>query len=148
MSVLYTASVTVTGGRDGQVVSDDQAINLKLARPNALGGNGEGTNPEQLFAAGYASCFDSALQLIIGRQKLEAVQGTEVTAHVSLLKDESDSGYKLGVKLNVKVMGVDQTTASKLVEQAHQVCPYSKATKGNIEVETVSSIGSAVGAAT
>ncbi|MCR2802766.1 organic hydroperoxide resistance protein [Paenibacillus soyae] len=146
MSVLYTASVTVTGGREGQVASNDGAIHLKLSMPESLGGKGgSGTNPEQLFAAGYASCFDSALQLVIQRQKVSDVKGTEVTAHVSLLKDESDSGYKLGVKLNVKVAGVDQATASKLVEAAHQVCPYSKATRGNIEVETVSAVEAAAG---
>lgn len=135
MSVLYTASVTVVGGRQGKVVSSDQAINLQLSMPKELGGaGGEGTNPEQLFAAGYAACFDSALQLVIGRKKLKEVTGTEVTANVSLLKDPADEGYKLAVTLKVTVTGVDQEAASELVQAAHQVCPYSKATRGNIEV--------------
>jgi Ohr subfamily peroxiredoxin len=137
MSVLYTASATVTGGREGQVQTPDSVLDLQLSMPKELGGRGgNGTNPEQLFAAGYASCFDSALQLVIGRKKLREVTATKVTAHVSLLKDEADNGYKLGVKLQVTVDGVGQEEASELVAAAHAVCPYSKATRGNIDVET------------
>lgn len=137
MNVLYTATATVSGGREGQVQSSDQAIDLKLAMPAELGGKGErGTNPEQLFAAGYASCFDSALQLIITRNRIEGVTSTKVTAHVSLLKDEVDDGYKLGVKLDVSIDGAGDEQASKLVQAAHDICPYSKAMNGNIEVET------------
>ncbi len=137
MSVLYTASATVTGGREGQVQTPDSVLDLQLSMPKELGGRGgNGTNPEQLFAAGYASCFDSALQLVIGRKKLREVTATKVTAHVSLLKDEADNGYKLGVKLQVAVDGVGQEEASELVAAAHAVCPYSKATRGNIDVET------------
>jgi Ohr subfamily peroxiredoxin len=137
MSVLYTASATVTGGREGHVQTPDSVLDLQLSMPKELGGRGgNGTNPEQLFAAGYASCFDSALQLVIGRKKLREVTATKVTAHVSLLKDESDNGYKLGVKLQVTVDGVGQEEASELVAAAHAVCPYSKATRGNIDVET------------
>ncbi|WP_168121725.1 organic hydroperoxide resistance protein [Paenibacillus sp. HB172176] len=136
MSAMFTASVTVAGGREGHVTSSDGKIDLNLSMPKEIGGKGgDGTNPEQLFAAGYAACFDSALQLVIGRQKEKEVTGTEVTAEVSLLKDEEDNGFKLGVKLHVLVNGVSQERASELVEAAHQVCPYSKATKGNIEVE-------------
>ncbi|OBR68177.1 Ohr subfamily peroxiredoxin [Paenibacillus oryzae] len=137
MSVLYTASATVTGGREGQVQTPDSVLDLQLSMPKELGGRGgNGTNPEQLFAAGYASCFDSALQLVIGRKKLRDVTATKVTAHVSLLKDEADNGYKLGVKLQVTIDGVGQEEASELVAAAHAVCPYSKATRGNIDVET------------
>lgn len=137
MSVLYTASATVTGGRQGHVQSSDGALDLKLSLPKELGGaGGAGTNPEQLFAAGYASCFDSALQLVIGQKKMRQVTGTKVSAEVSLHKDESDSGYKLGVKLHIAIEGVGQEEASDLVAAAHAVCPYSKATRGNIEVET------------
>ncbi|MFD0959619.1 organic hydroperoxide resistance protein [Paenibacillus chungangensis] len=140
MRVLYTATVTVTGGREGQVKSSDQAIDLKLALPQELGGRGgQGTNPEQLFAAGYASCFDSALQLVIDRNHLKRVTSTKVTAHVSLLNDDGDDGYKLGVKLQVNIEGVEEEQASKLVQAAHDICPYSKAIQGNIDVETTQS---------
>ena len=136
MGAMYTATVTVTGGREGHVKSSDGKIDLNLSMPKEIGGKGgEGTNPEQLFAAGYAACFDSALQLVIGKQKVKDVTSTEVTAEVSLLKDEEDNGFRLGVKLHVLVNGVAQEKASELVEAAHQVCPYSKATRGNIEVE-------------
>ncbi|PZD97003.1 Ohr subfamily peroxiredoxin [Paenibacillus sambharensis] len=135
MNPLYTAEVTAKGGREGQVVSSDGIINLDVKMPKSLGGaGGEGTNPEQLFAAGYAACFDSALNLVIRNKKIQGVQGTKVTAKVSILKDETDNGFKLEVELNAKVDGVDRQTAQDLIEQAHQVCPYSKATRGNIKV--------------
>ncbi|MBB3113860.1 Ohr subfamily peroxiredoxin [Paenibacillus phyllosphaerae] len=138
MSVLYTATVTATGGRAGKVVSSDNVLNLDVKMPKELGGaGGAGTNPEQLFAAGYASCFDQALNLVIRTKGIKDVTGTQVTAHVSLLRDESDNGYQLGVRLEVKVDGVDADTAHQLVEEAHQVCPYSKGTRGNVTVDRI-----------
>ncbi|HDR8496278.1 TPA: organic hydroperoxide resistance protein [Bacillus cereus] len=133
MDKLYTASVTATGGRNGKVVSDDGILNLDVKMPKALGGaGGEATNPEQLFAAGYAACFDSALQLVILTKRVK-VESTEVTAHVSIGKD-TDGGFGLSAVLDVHVAGVSHSEAQELVEAAHGVCPYSKATRGNIEV--------------
>ncbi|TWT27441.1 organic hydroperoxide resistance protein [Planomicrobium sp. CPCC 101110] len=132
---LFTTSVLATGGRSGRVVSEDNVIDIELVSPKELGGSGEkGTNPEQLFAAGYAACFDGALGMIIRREKAD-VTGTSVKADVDFLKDEADNGYKLGVTLSVSIQGVEEDKARELVEKAHQACPYSKATKGNIDVE-------------
>ncbi|QPC45723.1 organic hydroperoxide resistance protein [Mangrovibacillus cuniculi] len=134
VQVLYTAKAKAEGGRNGKVVSSDNVIDLSLSMPKSLGGaEKEGaTNPEQLFAAGYAACFDSALQLVAGQAKKKIT--STVTAHVSIGKD-TDGGFGLAVKLEVSVDGVDQAEAKELVEKAHGVCPYSKATRGNIEVE-------------
>ncbi|PEA56701.1 Ohr subfamily peroxiredoxin [Bacillus pseudomycoides] len=133
METLYTATVTATGGRNGKVISEDGVLNLDVKMPKALGGmGGSATNPEQLFAAGYAACFDSALQLVI-RTKRVKVESTEVTAHVSIGKD-TDGGFRLAATLDVRVAGVSHEEAKQLVEVAHGVCPYSKATRGNMEV--------------
>lgn len=135
MAALFTTSVVATGGRKGRVVSEDNNIDFQLVSPKELGGpGGEGTNPEQLFAAGYAACFDGALGLVIRNEKAD-VTSTSVKADVHFLRDESDGGYKLGVTMNVSVQGVDEEKARELIEAAHQACPYSKATKGNIDVE-------------
>ncbi len=134
MTVLYTASATAVGGRLGRVVSSDNVLDLDLKTPKELGGpGGYGTNPEQLFAAGYSACFDSALNLVIKTQRVIEVTSTAVTANVSIFKGENN-GFKLAVELEAEVEGVDKETAQKLVEAAHQVCPYSNATRGNIEV--------------
>ncbi|WP_404346740.1 organic hydroperoxide resistance protein [Sutcliffiella horikoshii] len=136
MDALYTAKVTASGGRAGKIQSEDGTLDLALAMPKSLGGTGKegATNPEQLFAAGYSACFDSALNLVArqARQKIES----EVIAEVSIGKD-TDGGFKLAVVLNVSINGVTQEEAEKLVKQAHEVCPYSRATRGNIEVELV-----------
>ncbi|MBO9130077.1 organic hydroperoxide resistance protein [Bacillus sp. 165] len=133
MDHLYTAQVKATGGRNGKVISEDGVINLDVKMPKALGGpGGEATNPEQLFAAGYAACFDSALNLV-ARTKRIKVGITEVTAHVSIGK-AFDDGFELAATLQVKVPDVSREIAQELVEAAHQVCPYSKATKGNMNV--------------
>ena len=135
MDSLFTATVTAEGGRAGQVKSKDGILDLNLVSPKELGGpGGEGTNPEQLFAAGYSACFDGALNLVIKNEKVNDVTDTSVTADVHFLKDEADGGYKVGADLYVKVDGVDKDKAKELVEAAHQVCPYSKATRGNIDV--------------
>ncbi|MER6732717.1 organic hydroperoxide resistance protein [Streptomyces puniciscabiei] len=135
MDALYTAVATATHGRDGRAVSSDGRIDLKLAPPVELGGNGDGTNPEQLFAAGYAACFGSALGLV-GRQAKVDVSDAAVTAEVGIGKQ--GEGFGLKVTLRVELPDtVDAETGRKLVETAHQVCPYSNATRGNVEVDLV-----------
>ena len=134
MSALYTAIATANG-RDGKAVSSDGQLDLNLAFPPALGGDGKGTNPEQLFAAGYAACFASALGMVGRHEKVETGE-ISVTAEVSLNKD--DTSFALSVVLRVELPEeLDNETGRKLVEAAHQVCPYSKATRGNIPVELV-----------
>ncbi|MFF8399311.1 organic hydroperoxide resistance protein [Streptomyces sp. NPDC016172] len=135
MDALYTAVATATHGREGRAVSSDGVLDLPLGLPQAMGGNGQGTNPEQLFAAGYAACFGSALGLV-GRQAKVDVSDAAVTAEVSIGKQ--GEGFGLAVVLRVELPdSVDEATGRKLVEQAHQVCPYSNATRGNIEVDLV-----------
>ena len=134
MSALYTAIATANG-REGKAVSSDGQLDLTLAFPPALGGDGKGTNPEQLFAAGYAACFASALGLV-GRQAKVDTGDISVTAEVGLNKDETS--FALSVVLRVELPeALDNETGRQLVEAAHQVCPYSKATRGNIPVELV-----------
>ncbi|MEU6539318.1 organic hydroperoxide resistance protein [Streptomyces sp. NPDC047000] len=135
MDALYTAVATATHGREGRAVSSDGRIDLPLAMPVELGGNGQGSNPEQLFAAGYAACFGSALGLV-GRAAKVDVSDAAVTAEVGIGKQ--GEGFGLKVTLRVELPGsVDEATGRKLVEQAHQVCPYSNATRGNIDVDLV-----------
>ena len=132
--VLFTTSVSAVGGREGRVESSDNVIKMDLAMPNTPRAKDipEATNPEQLFAAGYSACFDGALQLIARKEKVKF--DSEVTANVSLIKDETDDGFKLAVKLQVKGKGVEKGKLEELVHKAHDFCPYSKATRGNIEV--------------
>ncbi|MDI1464379.1 organic hydroperoxide resistance protein [Catellatospora sp. KI3] len=135
MTSLYTAVVTSSGdGRNGKILSADGLLSADLAMPPALGGTGAGTNPEQLFAAGYAACFHSALRLV-ARQAKADVEGSEVTAKVDL--NRVGAGFGLGARLEISLPGVAPEAARALVEAAHQVCPYSNATRGNIEVELV-----------
>lgn len=133
MKALYTAIVTATGGRDGKIRSNDGMIDLNVQMPKEMGGRGGATNPEQLFAAGYAACFDSALNLVLRQSKLRA-ESTEVTAEVSLGAND-DGGFGLAVKLLVGIKGLDSKQARETVDKAHQVCPYSNATRGNIDVD-------------
>ncbi|WP_251093625.1 organic hydroperoxide resistance protein [Streptomyces sp. Caat 7-52] len=135
MDALYTAVATATHGRDGRAVSSDGKIDLKLAPPVELGGNGEGTNPEQLFAAGYAACFGSALGLV-GRQAKVDVSDAAVTAEVGIGKQGDGFGLKVTLRVELPET-VDEETGRKLVETAHQVCPYSNATRGNVDVDLV-----------
>ncbi|ARF82426.1 organic hydroperoxide resistance protein [Kitasatospora aureofaciens] len=134
MDALYTA-VATANGREGRAVSSDGQLDLALAMPPALGGSGQGTNPEQLFAAGYAACFASALGLV-GRQARVDTSEVSVTAEVSIGKD--DAGFGLSVVLRVELPdALAGESGLQLVKQAHEVCPYSRATRGNIPVELV-----------
>jgi len=132
-TVLYTAEAVSSGdGRNGHVVTSDGKLDLNLAFPPEMGGTGAGTNPEQLFAAGYAACFHSALRLVAGRQHA-AVGDSTVTAHVGI-GPEGDA-FGLVVTLVIQVPGLEREKVRELAEEAHQVCPYSRATRGNISVE-------------
>ncbi|MEV8315937.1 organic hydroperoxide resistance protein [Streptomyces sp. NPDC059900] len=134
MNALYTA-VATANGREGRAVSSDGQIDLALAMPPALGGNGQGTNPEQLFAAGYAACFASAMGAVAREMKVD-VSDVSVTAEVSIGKD--DTGFGLAVVMRVELPdALAGETGQQLVEATHAYCPYSKATRGNIEVELV-----------
>jgi len=133
MNVLYTATAHATGdGRNGHATSDDGILDLDLRMPPALGGPGGATNPEQLFAAGYAACFHSALKLVAGQSKLD-VSGSEVSASVGIGTLPS-GGFGLAVELDVHTPNLEQSIAEGLVAKAHEVCPYSNATRGNIDV--------------
>ena len=134
MKTLYTTSVTAKGGRDGHVESENGILELDVRTPKALGGASDDfANPEMLFAAGYSACFDSALNLVIKRAKMETGE-TTVQAKVSIGQIEN-GGFGLAVELDVNVPGGTLEEAQSLVEQAHQVCPYSNATRNNIEVQ-------------
>lgn len=135
MKTLYQTSATVTGGRNGKITSENGALELEVRMPKELGGTQEGyTNPEQLFAAGYAACFDSALNLVMGQEKVKPDAPSSVKASVALLPNEK-GGFKLAVELAVTIPGVENGKALELVEKAHAICPYSNATRGNIEVK-------------
>jgi osmotically inducible protein OsmC len=134
MEALYTAEATAYGeGRNGEVRSSDGVIDEMLSVPKEMGGpGGDATNPEQLFAAGYSACFNSAIAAVARAGKIQ-VASSEVTAKVGI-GSNGTGGFQLTVALAVNIPGLDQAVAEKLVEQAHQVCPYSNATRGNIEV--------------
>ncbi|MBO8198293.1 organic hydroperoxide resistance protein [Streptomyces smyrnaeus] len=135
MDALYTAVATATHGREGRAVASDGKLDVQLAPPREMGGDGQGTNPEQLFAAGYAACFASALG-VVGRRAKVDVSEAAVTGEVGIGKQ--GEGFALAVTLRVELPdGLDGETGRALVEQAHQVCPYSNATRGNIPVELV-----------
>ena len=135
MDAIYTAVATATHGREGRAVSSDGTLDLQLGIPVEMGGSGQGTNPEQLFAAGYAACFGSALG-VVGRQAKVDVSDAAVTAEVGIGKQGEGFGLKVALRVELPD-SVDAETGRKLVEQAHQVCPYSNATRGNIPVELV-----------
>lgn len=130
--VMFTSKATATGGREGHVKSDDGLIDLNLVDPAGKDSD-TGSNPEQLFAAGYAACYDGALNLMASNKK-KKIDST-ITAEVSLIQDSSDNGVKIGVVLNIEIKDVSQDEAEELAELAHDFCPYSKATRGNIDVE-------------
>lgn len=133
MTPIYTATAVSTGdARNGHVQSSDGLIDADVRIPKEMGGEGGATNPEQLFAAGYAACFHSALKLVAGKAKVDMTD-SEVVADVSIGQN-GQGGFGLAVQLEVTIPGADAATAQQLAEQAHQVCPYSNATRGNIDV--------------
>jgi Ohr subfamily peroxiredoxin len=133
MEAMYTATATATGdGRNGHTTSEDGVLDFDVRVPKEMGGPGGATNPEQLFAAGYAACFHSALKFVGGAEKADLTD-TEVSASVSIGRDDA-GGFGLAVELDVHAPKLDRDTALALVEKAHQVCPYSNATRGNIDV--------------
>ncbi|MDB5892205.1 MAG: organic hydroperoxide resistance protein [Polaromonas sp.] len=127
--VLYTAHTHTTGGRDGQSKTDDGRLDVKLSSP---GTSGTGTNPEQLFAAGYSACFIGAMKAVAGMQKITLPDDLSIDASVDLGK--AGQGYGIAARLDVNLPGMDRAAAQALVDAAHQVCPYSNATRGNIDV--------------
>ena len=136
MTTLYSTRVAASGGRHGFIKSEDGLLDLKLALPPQLGGKGGATNPEQLFAGGYAACFENAL-LRVGREANHrfADNDVEVVAEIGLSRNEADA-FVLSAALTVTIAGIDQDTAEKLVQDAHAICPYSNAIRGNVEVPT------------
>ncbi|MCI0510331.1 Ohr subfamily peroxiredoxin [Chromohalobacter marismortui] len=132
-NVLYRAQATATGGRDGRATSSDNALDVKLTTPKELGGaGGEGTNPEQLFAAGYAACFIGALKLVASKEKASLPRDTHIQGDVGI--GPEGNGMSIEVTLTINLPGMDREQADALVDKAHQVCPYSNATRGNIDV--------------
>ncbi len=135
MQVLYTANATASGGRDGRGVSSDKALDVALSTPKELGGaGGAGTNPEQLFAAGYAACFLSAMKLVSGAMKTPIPADSTVNASVGI-GPNAQGGFSLSAALAISTPGMDRAAAQTVVDKAHQVCPYSNATRGNIDVQ-------------
>ncbi|SLJ87612.1 organic hydroperoxide resistance protein [Novosphingobium mathurense] len=135
INALYKTSATATGGRDGKAETDDGSFSIKLGTPKELGGNGDGNNPEQLFASGFAACFLSAMKFVASQNKdlpaVPADASVNATVGIGL---RSDKGFALAVALEVRMPGVDRSAAEALVAEADTVCPYSHATRGNIEV--------------
>jgi Ohr subfamily peroxiredoxin len=133
MEILYTAEATAWGGREGRTATTDGILDVTLTVPKELGGPGEATNPEQLFAAGYASCFHSALKVVGRREKVD-VSESAVTARVGLGMNE-EGGFNIAVELEAELPDVERSVAEDLVAKAHRVCPYSNATRGNVDVK-------------
>lgn len=131
-TVLYQAHATATGGRDGTVRSSDGLLDLKLSVPREMGGAGGGVNPEQLFAAGYSACFIGAMKFVAGLQKVAMPADASINATVGIGK--IPAGFGIEVQMAVNLPGMDRAVAQALVNKAHEVCPYSNATRGNIEV--------------
>ncbi|AMW77942.1 organic hydroperoxide resistance protein [Acinetobacter sp. TGL-Y2] len=130
--IVYTAKAKATGGRDGRATSSDGVLDVQLAVPKEMGGPGGGTNPEQLFAAGYSACFLGAMKFVANRDKLNISKDAYIEGEVSI--GPIPTGFGLAVILNVHLEGLEQNEAQKLVDAAHIVCPYSNATRGNIDV--------------
>ncbi|MES2423254.1 MAG: organic hydroperoxide resistance protein [Pseudomonadota bacterium] len=130
--IVYTAHASATGGREGQAKSDDGFLDVKLVLPKEMGGAGGGVNPEQMFAAGYAACFLGAMKFVAGKEKIALPADTKVNGAVGI--GPIPEGFNIKVDLSVHVPGMDHAAAETLVEKAHGVCPYSNATRGNIDV--------------
>lgn len=137
MDIIYQAEVKSTGGRDGRSISDDKNLNILLSTPVELGGlGGEGTNPEQLFAAGYSACFIGAMKFVANQQKQKLPDDMSVVAKIGIGENPKGIGFAISVELIVDLPGIGQEAAEKLVNDAHYICPYSNATRGNIELTT------------
>lgn len=131
--VIYVGKAKATGGRDGQIVSSDQVLSAKLTTPKELGGGGgNGTNPEQLFAAGYSACFIGAMKFVAGQEKIALSPELSIAGEVGI--GQIPGGFGIEVTLNISIPGMDKAAANALVQKAHKVCPYSNATRGNVEV--------------
>ncbi len=131
--VLYTAHAHTTGGREGRSVSDDGLLDVKLSPPKAMGGAGTSTNPEQLFAAGYSACFMGALKHVAGVKKVTVPADASIDASIDI--GPIPAGFGISARLAISLPGMDRSVAQDLIDTAHQVCPYSNATRGNIDVE-------------
>jgi Ohr subfamily peroxiredoxin len=135
MSILYTTKATATGGREGRAASEDGRLQITLSTPKELGGNGgDGTNPEQLFGAGYSACFLGAIKYVAGQKKVKLSEESAVTATVGIGPREDGKGFGLDVALAVTLPGVEAAQAREIVDAAHVVCPYSEATRSNLNV--------------
>lgn len=130
--IVYTAHASSTGGREGQTRSSDGFLDVKLVLPKEMGGAGGGVNPEQLFAAGYSACFLGAMKFVAGQQKITLPAETKVEGSVGI--GPIPTGFNIAVELSINIPGMDHAAAEALVEKAHGVCPYSNATRGNIDV--------------
>jgi Ohr subfamily peroxiredoxin len=136
MKIAYTTKATATGGRDGRAASEDGKLQVQLSVPKELGGpGGDGTNPEQLFAAGYSACFLGAIKFVAGQSKIAIPADTNVTASVGIGPRDDGKGFGLDVSLAVKLPGLDRPVAEDLIQRAHVVCPYSEATRKNLDVK-------------
>jgi osmotically inducible protein OsmC len=135
MKALYVTKATATGGRDGSASTDDRKLEVKLATPRELGGTGgDGTNPEQLFACGYSACFLSSIKFVAGQSKTRIAPETTVTATIGVGPRDDGQGFGLDVELQIVLPGIEHEAAEALVAKAHIVCPYSHATRGNLNV--------------
>ncbi|MCM2395142.1 organic hydroperoxide resistance protein [Rhizobium sp. S95] len=135
MAILYTAQASATGGRAGRAVSDNGVLDVTLTVPKELGGDGAtGTNPEQLFAAGYSACFLGALKFVAGKQKVKISEDTKITTRVGIGPREDGTGFGIEVAITAEIPGVEREVAEKLVAAAHIVCPYSHAMRTSTEV--------------
>ena len=131
--IIYTGRASATGGREGLVKSDDGALNTELTTPKELGGDGKfGVNPEQMFAAGYSACFIGALKFVSGQEKIALPDTMKIVGEVGI--GPIPTGFNIAVTLNISLPGLDKKAAESLIEKAHKVCPYSNATRGNIDV--------------
>lgn len=134
--IAYTAQAKATGGRDGKITTPDEKLMLQLSTPKELGGTGgNGTNPEQLFAAGYSACFIGAMKFVAGQEKKQLPAETSITGIVGI--GPIPGGFGIQVELRISVPGMEREVAQVLIDKAHKVCPYSNATRGNIEVKLI-----------
>ena len=136
MKIAYTARASATGGREGQSKTDDGKVDVKMTLPKEMGGSGTGVNPEQLFATGYSACYLGALKFVAGKENVKIPDDARISAAVGIGERDDKAGFGLDIDLEVSLPGVDRAKAEDLARKAHVVCPYSHATKGNIEVRT------------